>query len=77
MDFKGAILEKEVGDRDHHKDPNEMRYLLDIYYVSNFGPKKKNGYVVCKYSFCTSLLLIRRANSLKKTLILGKIECKR
>ena len=76
MDFKGAILEKEVQDRDHHKDPNEMRHLLDIYYVSNFGPRK-NGYVVCEYSFCTSLLLIRRANSLKKTLILGKIECKR
>ena len=53
-----------------------MRHLLDIYYVSNFGPPK-NVYVVFEYSFCTSLLLIRRANSLKKTLTLGKIEGKR
>lgn len=46
--LKGAILEKEVQDRGHPKDPNNRGHLLDIYYVSKFWIER-NGYVVCEY----------------------------
>ena len=76
MDFKGAILE-EGSPIQRPSQRSKWNEAFTGYILCQILDQKKNVYVVCEYSFCTSLLLIRRANSLKKTLTLGKIEGKR